>query len=120
MKRHVQSYALAFVCGALLLNAGCALRQDVSHDARFTTDYVVGATYRVQRTLLARQLGGNLALFTSRSDWERQKRRPKNEEYSNLEGLVAPGTLLKVTKLDWDKTPQTGRVLWVWGKCVSG
>jgi hypothetical protein len=107
----------AILTSLLVLLAACVTRQDVSNDARFATDYVLGATYRVQNDLAVRRLDNLLALFPPKrsSDAEGTVRQG-----ANFVGLAPSGTRLVVTKFVLEKNPEAGNTVSVWGRCTDG
>ena len=91
--------------------------RDVSHDRRYATGYIVGATYRTRKSLTVRKDDNTLSLLPADrySGSEGDARRGEN-----FVGLVPAGTLLIVTKLGLEKgAGSTGFVL-VWGRFADG
>jgi len=106
----------------LLLLTGCVTHRDVSHNSRFATDYVVGATYRVQRTLVVRNHsnGYDLVLWPPDDGLPLQEVIKRNQTPgSDFVDFLPAGTLLVVSKLDLYNSLES-RIVWVWGRCVDG
>ena len=102
---------------------GCV--KDISNDARYPTDYAIGAVYRLKQPVFANK--ADLSIFGTYSgltlfrpgdsgvpstvqDYERAP-----QDWKGIAGVAKPGTLIRVTKIQLENNPENGKMVWIKG-----
>jgi hypothetical protein len=109
--------------GLLVLSAGCVdvTYRNVSHDKRYSTDYIVGGKYQLQQTLVIRKIDDHLDLCPPGKNSDLSKiADEQHQPYSNFVGLLPSGTLLVISKIELEKRFLSGNYVWVLGRILEG
>jgi len=111
----------------LIIFSGCV--SNVSNDSGYPTDYKVGAIYRLKQPVFADKsdltiLGtySGLALylpnhFEMPSTIQEYRDAPQN--WVSIAGVVPPGTLIRITKVELEKNPTLGKMVWIRGRLLD-
>ena len=104
---------------SLLLLAGCS--RDISHDSRYKTDYVIGATYRVLRPLVVKEVEHDAVMVEVASEWELGLiAKTGRGQTQNTVGSVPPSTLIRLETLVYETNLEAGNTIWVKGRFLNG
>ena len=110
--------------------SGCVSVHDISHNSSYKTDYFAGAVYRLKKPLFAGKAdfnlfgsyGANLILyrigeFGTPETTQEYTKAP--ETWKFIAGIVQPGTLIRVVRINLVNHPENGPEVFVQGKLVD-
>ena len=108
--------------------SGCV--SDISHNARYPTDYIVGATYQIKKPLFVEKNTETIFGYYGVTLWEPSERSswlpPSLSEYSaqkerwpSVLGIADQKTYLKISKIKLERNPEIGNTIWVYGNLIG-
>jgi hypothetical protein len=128
---HSRQFTICFLELLATCLSGCV--SDISHDARYQTDYAIDGIYRVKKPLFLdrgqRSIFGTwdyriLQLPNSRiagiPSSVAQYEQERAHDWPNIAGVVAVETRIRVTKFKLERNPEMGRSVWIEGLILDG
>jgi hypothetical protein len=127
----MRAYRFHFIFSASLMIclSGCVSVSDISHDARYRTDYIAGAVYRLKQPLFADK--ADLSIFGTYSGLtlcrfgdfgmprtiQDYARAP--QDWKSIAGVAQPGTLIRIVRVQLVDHPENGWEVFVQGKLLD-
>jgi hypothetical protein len=107
---------------------GCV--SNISHDARYPTDYVVGGIYRLKRPVFAEKDGwtafGYRGVILHDPKSQAARMPPSVADYEKAKGewqeiaaVVPAGTRIEVLKVQLENHPENGKMVWIRGRLLE-
>lgn len=109
-----------------LLCPGCTgIRQDISNDKSYATDYTINQVYRLKKSVFVEGISNEMLL---KKPGRMQSGPASAEEYEasdmkkwpNVIGFLKTGTRMKIRKIELKKSFEIGNVVWVKGEILEG